>query len=404
MNSSLRNRSISQSSPITEWSTLGTDILREITKRLDDTTRPEILRLRAVCKGWRSSIPFPPIPNNVFKRASLPLEIPFLALKGFKGKQGHLLLKQDTIYSLEPLVKIHSGREVTSNWFVKIEETDDSGKVILKDPLSRMTIKDLGNTTGLPKVINLLDYRVRDVGKEYHFEFVLGKNPPVEFTKLKKVVVGKDKNGEYVVMVLHINGKLAVWKMGEDRWVEIDNGSHYKDIIYHKGRFYAVDRRTWVIAVDCSSLEITQVALDACKFGDVYLREYVIYLVKSGDDLYLVNKYGSQFKNTFKLKEKSGMWVSNFSSWNWLVDRIMFVGSWHCSYSFSAREFPGCKENCIYYRDDCFISGDRDMDGYPGSAAGVYDFSDYTARPLKSLSGYSQLFWPPPHWLKQTPS
>ncbi|KAH7545574.1 hypothetical protein FEM48_Zijuj01G0107900 [Ziziphus jujuba var. spinosa] len=258
MNSSLRERRQRSES---EWSTLGTDLLEEILKRFLNSSRTDTLRLRAICKGWRSSIPFPPIPNHLFSNVRLPLKLPFPTTTNFEGK-GHFSVKQSTIYSMEP-VKVRGRKpKFTRECFVKIEETD-SGKVLLKDPFSRLTIENLGKLTGsLPKVINLLDYRVKLFATEYRLESVQGTNPPKEVMGLKKAVVGQDKkDGEelFAVMVLHISGKLGVWKMGQNRWVEIDDGFCYLDITSHKGMFYAVDSTRRIIAVDSSSLDITLV-------------------------------------------------------------------------------------------------------------------------------------------------
>ncbi|XP_048334755.2 F-box protein SKIP23 [Ziziphus jujuba] len=301
-----------------------------------------------------------------------------------------LLIAQRKHHLLSPT---HQGSwsnrpKVARRWFVKIEETE-SGKVYLRDPLSlsRMTIKNLKIFTRFPKVINLFDYRVREIGKEYRLQYVRGESQLLreEVIVFKKVVLGHNKDGQFVAMALHINGKLLVWKMGEDRWVGIDDGfQYYKDIAYHKGRFYVVDDTRRIIAVDCSSLEITQVAPSAPQDA----HRTFTYLVKSQDDLYLIYRYGCSCLNVFKLDEELGKWDSNGS---WLSDWVMFVGDGGFSCSFLAAEFGRRKGNRIYIRDSCFTSVKTD---------GKFEYNE--ALSLKRLSLYSKFFWPPPTWLKQT--
>ena len=137
-------------------------MLEEITKRLD--TRIDILHLRAVCKTWRSSIPFPSLTLN---------------------PMSHLLLKENVIYCLEP--DKEPNEKATNCWFVKIEEME-SGKVCVKDPLSGLPIEDINRS--LPKKLNLLDYRVREVFKHYYLQFVGSGKEPIPLM-IKKVVVGQ---------------------------------------------------------------------------------------------------------------------------------------------------------------------------------------------------------------------
>ncbi|XP_024932652.2 F-box protein SKIP23 [Ziziphus jujuba] len=407
--SSTKRRRWSCKSKPSQWSTLDSDVLEVITKRLDAETPLDIQRLRAVCRGWRSSIPPPNPPpssnnDNIIKSAKLPLDdLPFRSLKNVKGKEGHLSLKQTTVYCLQPLVKFQTGRNPNSsirNWFVKIEETESPGKVILKHPLSRMPIKTFGNINSLPKAVDLLDYRVREVAKEYRLQYVPGESRrPRDVDKYNKIVVGQKENGDFMVMTMYGRGKLIAWRMGEDKWVKIDNEFCCKDIAYHKGKFYAVDEKRRLITVECSSLEVTQVVPPTYgEFGEQQASPRSTYLVKSQEDeLFLINKYDCTFLDVFKLDEESGQWDFN---WLWSSDWVLFVGENGFSFSVSAEKFGGCKENCIYFSDDCFSSA---WDDYPVFDADKFDFP-YTFLPHKDFSPCSKLFWPPPTWLKQKPT
>lgn len=391
-----RKREKNPSSP-SQWSSIQGDMLEEISKHLN--SRTEILHLRAVCSSWRSLVPIPP---NNFMPGGSPLKLPFPISPNetiHPKRKGHFLLRESTIFCVEPLRRIYSARKATRNWFVKIEESE-SRKVILKDPFSNLTIK----TSRVPKVLDVLDYRVREVGKEYHLELIETEEcPRVRFNEMqcivtKKIVVGQEKDGRFVVMAIQGNRKLGMWKMGEVRWEAIDKGVEglrFKDIAFRKGRFYAVDSKGLIIAIDSSSLDITIVAPRIHKDCHPYCRLFS-YLVKSRGDLFLVNKHnGVGFDlphlKVYKLNEELCKWVSVYN----LGDQAMFIVDGF-SYSVSGRDFHGCKENSIYFMDDCFNGLTDDYC--------LFDFSKHTTQPLTSVLGYSKLFWPPPTWLKQSPT
>ena len=406
------------------WSELRRDALEEIAKRLN--TRTDVLHFRAVCTTWRSSIPLPP--KNSFPLIKLPFPIgpnPRLNPK----RRGYFTLKEPTIFSVEPINKISDPWSTTKTWMVKIEHatvsTEPNSKVLLKEPLSRFHFQKI--TQKLPKVLNLLDYKVSEVSKSYGLEFVaVEKNPDeYEFNELKsinikKVVVSDSKKGEdFAVMAVHTGKKLGVWKMGDKKWTNIDDGrerAYYDDIAYYKGKFYAVDITGLAISVDASTLKTKKVALPMSPNGFGHGGQ-VKYLVKSPEELFMVDRYydvgiemfgelcgdsdndGGDFPfylGVYKLNEEECQWVQVDS----LGDLALFVGD-DCSFCVSVKEYVGCKGNCVYFTDDSF--GVDERDDYPGNDSGLFDLEEFTASPLRGFPGYSKIFWPPPTWLKTKP-
>lgn len=238
------------------------DIVEQIARRVD--TRRDIFHIRAVCSAWRSLIPIPP--------SRFPLKLPFPIRPNkhlHPNRRAHFLLKDSTIYCLEPLKS--NSKYGCKSWIVKVEETG-SGKVCLKDPLSVLKIENLKRIHNT--VINLLDYRVREIGKAYTLEFVqedgvsVGRLNELELksTEIRKVAVGHVNKGELWVMALHssramnMGGKLGVWKMGARKWTSVgkENGM-YVDIAYHNGKFYASKYTGETIALDLLSLRCTEV-------------------------------------------------------------------------------------------------------------------------------------------------
>lgn len=159
-------------STTSNWSTLRTDMPEEIAKSLD--THTEILHLHAVYSSGYSSVPL--LPEILTLKLSFPIGPDN---NSFHPKhRGHYFLKKSTFYCLEPLTRKISSSTNNSNWFVRIEDAHDSRKVRFKDPLSKFTIKKLGKIGRLPhRAINLLDYKVREVGKSHGLVFVdISKN------------------------------------------------------------------------------------------------------------------------------------------------------------------------------------------------------------------------------------
>ncbi|KAF9664491.1 hypothetical protein SADUNF_Sadunf16G0024300 [Salix dunnii] len=86
-------------------------------------------------------LPFPIDPNNPNLNSN---------------RHGHFALIESFNYSLEPI-----NRDPKRTWLIKIQGSE-SGNVILKDPLARYPLAGLDH---LPKVLNLLDYRVKEKSK-----------------------------------------------------------------------------------------------------------------------------------------------------------------------------------------------------------------------------------------------
>ncbi|KAJ7944091.1 F-box protein SKIP23-like [Quillaja saponaria] len=394
------------------WSNLQKDLLADIANRLD--SRTEVLYFRGVCTTWRDAVPLP-------KTSSIPqpLELPYpISPNPALNPKfvGHFALIENTVYCIQPLNETSdNGRKKTpKSWLVNIEYSEEVGKVRYLDPFSPFWNRNLSG-----KVLNLLDYKVFEVSKVYNLQFVgTGENPENEISihemdsiTIRKVVLSNDP---FLVMAIHTDAELGIWKMTDNTWINIDDGhehSHYVDIAYHKGKFYAGDSMGHDISVDFS-LKITEVLRP---FSRGFSGGLAKYLVKSSGDLLLVHKYvdpefhyatdsesDSDFGGVdldypfyfqvYKLNEEENRWRFVES----LGDRAIILG-YYGNFSVSAREFPGCKSNCIYFTDDSFVECD---DKHPGYDAGLYDLKNHCAKPLSAAVGYSELFWPPPTWLK----
>ncbi|XP_010274421.1 PREDICTED: F-box protein SKIP23-like [Nelumbo nucifera] len=161
-------------------------------------------------------------------------------------------------------------------------------------------------------------------------------------------------------------GDLAFCRAGDESWTILRRGFRpYDDIIYHKERFYTLGNHGGLDAWDVSSSSPKRTVI--AQVPPVLTGGRVIhkrYLVESSGDLLLVLRHDyfdddanspSQLHRTggfkvFKLEERSSMnprWVEVKS----IGDRVLFLGD-NYSVSISAREFPECSANCIYFTDD----------------------------------------------------
>lgn len=387
---------------IAQWSGLRRDILDKIVKKLH--SRIDVLHLRAVCFSWRLSIHLPAKTAISGMHLQLPFPIcPYPILN--RNHRGYFTLKESTIYCIEPLNVILNPRDTSKSWFVHVEEDLDSEKVRLRHPLSAVPLEK--SSKSLPRVLNLLDYRVSEITKCYTLEFVssTGKNRTIVDFKLNKVVVSEG-DGDFAVMTICSDtgsrvGGLGLWKMSDKEWNMVDcyhDIFPYEDIAYHNGKFYAVCLTAMAISVDPCSMRVTIVA-DPLKLLGISR-----HLVKSLNDLFLIEKFLEKkdiFDDNFscvfkiyKLDEGQCQWTS-LCSVNCYQSKAFFVGE-QCSFSVSAREFSGCKSSSIYFTDLC--SGDHGVH-YPDSHIGLFDIVEDKAQTLRSDPCYAKIFWPPPTWL-----
>ncbi|KAI3420686.1 F-box domain-containing protein [Psidium guajava] len=364
------------------WSDLPKEMWWKIARRLDTPT--DLRRFRSVCSSWRSLIP--PIPHHD-NPPLFPLKLPL------GPSQKHAFLSQSTLYRLQPPGE--SGPAV--GWLVKLEESGEPGcRLRLLSPLSKQPINYKPGT--FPNVLNTLDFRVTEIGKEYAVEVDEGVN----LRCVAKVALFPDSAwadaGECAVVGILEGGKLGHWRYGDEGWSVIEGqGCHFDDVMVYKGQFYAVDRLGTVSWID-PSFQVVQFSPPMCGGGD---RKH---LVESGGDLYVVDRYldeVTRYRNNrevgfevvrfrvYRLDQEWGKWDE--------VRRLdgvaLFLGD-HSCFSVSVEEFGGCVGNCIYFtelNDSC------------GAKVHVFCMEDQSIKRAVFLPDYFRILWPPPAWISPGP-
>ncbi|KAF3958239.1 hypothetical protein CMV_016823 [Castanea mollissima] len=197
---------------------------------------------------------------------------------------GQSFLSQRTIYRLEPLDDNPNLSTCSSKgWLVKVEEYEP-GRVRLLNPLSSLRIRFLPDS--FPKVINLLDFRVVEIGKAYKLQHSSGMN----IADVDKLLLFPNSAWtscvEYkLIFGLFHEGKLGYVKYGDKNWTFVDDNNFYcDDITVYKGQPYVVDSLGIVSWID-SSMKLIQFLPPLCGLGNQK------HLVESCGELYVVDRF-----------------------------------------------------------------------------------------------------------------
>ncbi|XP_031250442.1 F-box/kelch-repeat protein At2g24250-like [Pistacia vera] len=301
-----------------------------------------MLRLRAVCRSFRATIPLPsgqyPFPHSILATTDF-LEGPF------PDEEDHFDFTVSTVYAIEPLNKTsHTHEEETpQTWVVRVQERNP-GRVRIIDPIFGSECKDLSDH--LPKSLNLLDYRVTEITKSYQLVSTDEQHIVVKLTFSSSL---DENDDEFAVMARDNDMKeLGIWRNLDKKWSIIDMGLQYpevlEDIIYHNHKFYAVLPKGHTVTVDPKSLAVTGVA-EKLQLDWEY---WMIYSIALNNDLFLIvqfqeyDDYDEYNIAIFKLNEENQKWVPVVDG-SELEDRVLFVGKSSCAYSFSMKEVAGCR-------------------------------------------------------------
>ncbi|KAE9448076.1 hypothetical protein C3L33_20024, partial [Rhododendron williamsianum] len=391
------------------WYRLPGDILKSIAKRLTDKADAAAAStnyinalglLRSVCKSWRSSIEKPS--SSLLSLLPLTLPFPIVPFRNPNSNRGrHFSLTHSTLYFLSPL-----SPTPTAGWLLRVQEppsrNNNNGSKTYHplNPLSKLEPPERApRAAAFPESLNLLEVGIAEIGRAHCLKVVdereKKKKQEVEekfkrrtmaecqaeyedayTTYIKKVAVSLEDYG--VVVAIH-SGRLCFHKLGGDqKWTLIDSSNDlYHDVVYRKGKYFAVDYRGRTVVIDGADLKkevmVTRLVesplpnLGACQFTR---------LVDSGNDLFLVDRYldpeegqctlsigavtmgmiteeshppMTNYFNVYKLDEENKKWE--------LVDdlnhQVFFLGDDYL-FSVSAQDFPGLKGNCIYFSDCMF--------------------------------------------------
>ncbi|KAI5410435.1 F-box protein SKIP23 [Lathyrus oleraceus] len=413
-----------------DWSQLPKDLLHLISQKLNSQFYQ--LRFRSVCSSWRSSTP--QNHHNHHHHLNLPPKFPNPSNNDSTNDDSTFPLSKRTLFLISP----PPNQQTLHPWLIKIGP-DSRDQSHLWHPLSR----DKHFPLHFPNLIDFNQLPVIDLG----CEFVIGNFPSQSSSLplnnslyMEKVVVfdadadtwqignGKAKakaNRCSVLLTIHISGKLAVFRCGDERcderWTIIPEMlTPYDDVCVFNGRPVAVDStgRAVVVGADLS----VELVAEPVFGGDKK------FLVESDGELLLVDKYlsclvsclrddgdgegdgGGVYEiehgfaecefceigreravrfHVFRLDQKEKKWVEVKS----LEDRVLFLGE-DCAFSASAFDLRIGYGNCVIFRDDVYSDSQSSELG-----VGVFHLGQFRIAPLSCFPCYSMFFWPPPEWV-----
>ncbi|XP_015891092.3 F-box protein At2g26160 [Ziziphus jujuba] len=382
------------------WAELPKELWENIAKLLQ--TPIDVIRFRSVCKSWRFSI----LPNPTIQTPSLPLGFHVPGPDPFAFTT--VSVSQTRLFHVQPSTLSSSSSSKVKGWLVKLQDSD-SGKMRLFLPFNP-GVRHFPRKS--QEVLNLLDFRVVELGISYALTFSMGFSS--RSVSANKVVVKLDNSGSgigFAEFASVYDGLLGFWKLGDDQWSFLAGERfYYHDIVSHKGQFYAVDRWGLVDWIDSSSLNPIQFSprlpddIDRPNW-----KKKQKHLIDSCGDIYLIDKFLDEERvwncleppglhynydatvvgfQVYKLDQEWGRWVEVKS----LGDRAFLLSN-DSSISFSTRDLAGCKRNSIYFTDNLKVSSCN-------CKCRVFDLEDGSIKDLGSLpSSYSEIFEPPWCWL-----
>ncbi|CAJ1958875.1 unnamed protein product [Sphenostylis stenocarpa] len=353
-----------------DWSELPKDLLYVISQRLQSPLY--LLHFRSVCSSWRSSGSF---------------SSPFLFSHSITLTPTFSLSHRSLLLLKPPSAEPHH-----RPWLVKISHDPRARTARLFHALSRSKPKP-------PRfALDLRRFPALDLGHEFRLSNACSSVDSLYDEKLVLLPADRDR---FALLTIHVSGKLALFFRGDSAWTIIpEMPTPYDDVCAFRDTFYAVDGngRTVTVGFDGALRVVAE-----CVFGgdkkflvecdgalmmvDLHLSTDYEYLEE--EDIGYMGWERTVKFDVFRLEEEVGRWVevANLGEW------VLFLGD-DCAFSASAKDLGVERGNCVVFRDDR-LGGVRVANG-----VGVYDLGDGRISPLWECPSFSELFWPPPVWVR----
>ncbi|KAJ9186394.1 hypothetical protein P3X46_001971 [Hevea brasiliensis] len=341
---------------MSRWSELPPELLQTITQK--QTNYIDYLSIRAVCKSWRSAIPRRPhdlLPPN---------------------HRGFYNLSNGKTYFLEfPQAYDKRCCGCSHGWLVMVEDTP---AIFLLNPLTKARI-ELPSLSAFPNFPTEVVYQnSRNLNEHFNRNTKLH----IRETYIRKAIISEDPSGcqfhgrGYIIYhTVNDNENLALCRSGDISWStihEMSPGPHYKDIMFHAGKFYVVDDKDRVSICNTDNPSSMIQVADPPPVPQKWATSNGIWA-----ELWNSLDYGYQTRRfiIYKLDVSKSIWLEL----DGLDDTIFFLG-WNCSHSISALDYKNCKGNFIYFTDDNFmVCCDFPWEGHD---FGIFDFDDGIIRPM----------------------
>ncbi|KAJ8747287.1 hypothetical protein K2173_014524 [Erythroxylum novogranatense] len=229
------------------WSNLLPELLDIIEDEIVVCT--DKLRFSCVCKIWQSMAE---IPNHN--------EIPWLVVPNYKSNTvsssyGLLNLLNNKVYNIdleEAKGKLFKGS--SHGWLVVVDRI--STTINLINPITKAQVQ-LPPRHKFPDVIRYQPGEDEDLT---YWDFrghkiLTGSSSDANYYGLHRVILSSNpSSNNYIAASIYDQySKLAFCRMGDTEWINIDDGTNYDDIIFHKDELYGFSSGMSLSIFDVSS-------------------------------------------------------------------------------------------------------------------------------------------------------
>ncbi|XVF68005.1 hypothetical protein PTKIN_Ptkin10aG0167900 [Pterospermum kingtungense] len=328
-----------------DWTQLPNELLQLISERLD--TRFDVICFRSVCFTWRSAATSP-VRHRPRHRHRLSLRCRLFQSGDSRACYSSVCPFRKRTLFLVRTSKTNTQTDPSASWVIKTEKEVHvpNNSVGFVHPLLRSSLIS-SLDYDFPKALNLLDFRVLELGQEYTF-YANDDDLYWGWYVLKAALHCLDSNA---------NGFVALSIVSSD---SLSTG------------------RTVVVGFDFG---VSMVA------APVYGGRKK-FLVESKGELLLADMYlegwTPKFK-VYKLDEVGKRWIEV----NNLDDGVLFLGA-DCTFAATAEDLSMCRGNCIVFVNIFEASGVWDVC--------VFDLENDSTGPLCEFPQFSKLFLPPSSW------
>lgn len=345
-----------------DWSELPKELLKVIADRL--ASRLDYCRFRSVCKKWHSSC----LLSVPLLYSQLPHQVRTGSFR-FENSDRSTFLVARITYLLRPLNQTIS--KSSKPWLISVEDLN-TGKLQICHPLSKFPFRNLPVT--FPKSLNISDFQVsklshgfkicfsdgnEDVFNDHEFSTAWSDYPAPN----KVILLSETATSIYdcvpVVLFVSQGGSLVslILKTSQQGHINSKKNYQFDDIIKFKGYICALDSEGIAYLIDINdgyNMRIIDTISE--RFGYLYAEKRRKLLVESFGVLYMVVRNHLEFR-VYQLNER------RWNKVNHLGDRILFISFDSCFFA-EAKDFPGCRGNCIVFPKNCFplYSGGYDPD------------------------------------------
>ncbi|CAM0954456.1 unnamed protein product [Alopecurus aequalis] len=342
------------------WSELPIDLLILVLHLLQ---LPEALAFRAVCPLWRlASMTAAGLPRT----RRTPWLVSLVTDEGTPSVSSKFrtLLDQTKTYRVSlPRGKAMALCGASHGWLVVANELSD---LVLYDPFAMTTIP-LPPITTFSKCIQGVYDRQDHHLKGYRYSFYLGGATIQDVVSTgryfydKVVLSGAPSTGGAVALAVHVEGtRLSFAKVGGTSWQQVStvktgSGDSFADIVHHRGMFYAVTMKGMLVSLNYCGWSKPKKETIIAEHDDDNLSHVITrYLVSTpwghllqvrvildrNRENYVRVEIG---RVDFKSRKMVGLNPTEA-----LRGHSVFLGQ-NSPGVLSTHEFPGLRQNCIYF-------------------------------------------------------